>query len=54
LRRLFSDAGLVEPHLGFLLFLPEPLARVFGAVEDALRWLPLGGQYFLSSRVPTR
>jgi SAM-dependent methyltransferase len=54
LRRMFVDAGLVDVSVGYLLFMPERVAAVIGFVEDALRWLPLGGQYFLSATVPGR
>ena len=54
LRRMFVDAGLVDVSVGYLLFMPERVAAVIGFVEDALRWLPLGGQYFLSATVPDR
>lgn len=54
LRRLFAEAGLVDVSVGYLLFMPEPVAALIGFVENALRWLPLGGQYFLSATVPGR
>lgn len=50
LRQLFREAGLEDVRQGYLLFLPEPLWRVFGFLELALSWLPLGGQYFVSGR----
>ncbi len=52
LRRTFRQAGLEDIRHGYLLFLPEALWRLFGAVERALSWLPLGGQYFVSGRTP--
>ena len=50
LRQIFTDAGFERPDQGYLLFVPESLHPVFGAVEPALSWLPLGGQYFVSGR----
>ena len=50
LRQTFRDAGLERLDQGYLLFVPESLHRVFGAIEPALWWLPLGGQYFVSGR----
>ena len=47
-RRLFEGSGLRAVTTGYMLFLPETLARWFGRVEDALRWLPFGGQYFVA------
>ena len=52
LRRLCAEAGLTDVSVGYLLFMPEPVAAVIGVVEDVLRWLPLGGQYFVSATVP--
>jgi SAM-dependent methyltransferase len=50
LRGMFAEAGLTEIEHGYLLFVPEALSRVFGFLEAALDWLPLGGQYFVSGR----
>jgi SAM-dependent methyltransferase len=47
LRRLFSRAGLTDLRTRHVLFLPERAASTFGRVEDALRWLPFGGQYYV-------
>jgi len=50
LRSLFNSAKFHDLSSGFLLFVPEPLYKVFGALESALSWLPLGGQYFVAGR----
>lgn len=50
LRDTFRQAGFERLDQGYLLFVPESLHGVFGAVEPALRWLPLGGQYFVAGR----
>jgi SAM-dependent methyltransferase len=52
LRSTFRDAGLDALEQGYLLFVPEPLDGLFGRLEPALSWLPLGGQYFVSGRKP--
>jgi SAM-dependent methyltransferase len=54
LRVKFRDAGLIDLERGFLLFVPEMLSRIFGFLEPALSWLPLGGQYFVSGRKPAK
>jgi SAM-dependent methyltransferase len=53
LRQTFRSAGLEDLDQGYLLFVPESLHRAFGAVESALTWLPLGGQYFVAGRKPS-
>jgi SAM-dependent methyltransferase len=53
LRQTFHRAGFEQLDQGYLLFVPESLHRVFGAIEPALSWLPLGGQYFVSGRKAT-
>ena len=50
LRSVFRAAQLSELSQGYLLFVPEPLYPLFGKVERALSWLPLGGQYFVAGR----
>lgn len=52
LRGTFRSAGLQQIDQGYLLFVPEPLHPLLGAIEPALAWLPLGGQYFVSGRKP--
>jgi SAM-dependent methyltransferase len=54
LRATFRGAGLAELDQGYLLFVPESLYGLFGSIEPALAWLPLGGQYFVSGRKPPR
>jgi SAM-dependent methyltransferase len=53
LRHIFHSAGFEQLDQGYLLFVPESLHHVFGAIEPALSWLPLGGQYFVSGRKTT-
>jgi SAM-dependent methyltransferase len=51
LRRTFMNAGFTGPvDQGYLLFVPESLHTMFGGIEPALSWLPLGGQYFVAGR----
>jgi SAM-dependent methyltransferase len=50
LRSRFHEAGFEHISHGYLLFIPEPLYPVFGFVEPALQWLPVGGQYFVAGR----
>lgn len=52
LRRTFAAASLSSLRTGYLLFVPEVWARGLERVEAALRWLPLGGQYFVSGIKP--
>lgn len=48
MKRLFRDAaGLKIAHNGYCLFFPEKLKRM-RPMERALRWLPMGGQYFVA------
>lgn len=54
MRSTFRQAGFDEIHHGYLLFVPESLHPVFGFIEHALTWLPLGGQYFVSGRKASR
>lgn len=44
-RRLLKEAGLKPVATHYFLFVPETLYRKCPAVEAALAWLPLGGQY---------
>jgi SAM-dependent methyltransferase len=50
LRQTFRDAGFARVDQGYLLFVPESLHGLFGGIEPALSWLPLGGQYFVAGR----
>lgn len=52
LRALFREAGLEALEQKYFLFLPAPLWKWFGFIERLLTWFPLGGQYFVSGRVP--
>ena len=55
LRQTFLDAGFgSEIDHGYLLFVPEPLHKMFGGIEPALAWLPLGGQYFVAGKKAAR
>jgi SAM-dependent methyltransferase len=46
LHRTFIDASLDAVRTNYVLFFPERVAKPLAAVEDAIRGLPLGGQYF--------
>ena len=48
--RMFREAGLRDVRHGYLLFVPQVLDRVLGAIERHLEWLPLGGQYYVCGR----
>lgn len=48
LRSTFRSAGFDAIDQGYMLFVPERLARPLGFLERALGWLPLGGQYFVA------
>lgn len=50
MRDTFQAARFARVEQGYLLFVPESLHAIFGFVEPALAWLPLGGQYFVSGR----
>jgi SAM-dependent methyltransferase len=50
LRGLFEEAGLTDLAHGYVLFVPEVLDGLVGALEPRLEWLPLGGQYYVSGR----
>ena len=50
MRETFQAARFAGVEQGYLLFVPESLHAIFGFVEPALGWLPLGGQYFVSGR----
>ena len=52
LRTIFHEAGLVEVHHGYLLFMPQVVWQWAGFLEPLLAWLPLGGQYYVSARRP--
>lgn len=53
LRATFHDAGFPDVDQGYFLFVPEALDGVLGALEPALAWLPVGGQYFVAGRKHT-
>jgi SAM-dependent methyltransferase len=48
LRALFNETGLADVRTGYLLFVPQALAKPLGFLESALAWLPVGAQYFVS------
>ena len=50
LRSTFRQAGFSALSQGYLLFVPEALYATLGFLENALAWLPLGGQYFVAGR----
>ena len=49
MRRLVRSAGFERVHHSYRLFFPAMLARLRPA-EAALKWLPLGAQYFVTAR----
>lgn len=49
-RRLQRNAGLAELATDYFLFLPENLHAKLGAIESAMRHIPLGGQYAAFAR----
>lgn len=51
-RRLLRHAGFVPAGTRYFLVFPEQLFRRAGRIEDALGWLPLGGQYAVLARKP--
>jgi SAM-dependent methyltransferase len=44
-RRMLAEAGFAIASTRYFLFFPEKLYRRRSRIEDALAWLPLGGQY---------
>jgi SAM-dependent methyltransferase len=54
LRRLFHAGRLSEIGTGYVLFFPQSIAASAAGLEDALRRIPLGGQYFVAGRKPAR
>jgi SAM-dependent methyltransferase len=50
LRRMFADVEMAELTTGYVLFSPQAVADRAPWVDDALRWCPLGGQYYVSGR----
>lgn len=44
-RRMLAEAGFEIASTHYFLFFPEKLYRRCPRLEDALAWLPLGGQY---------
>ncbi len=46
LKRRLKESGFTVRKTGYALFFPERLA-VFAGADRFLRWLPLGGQYFV-------
>jgi SAM-dependent methyltransferase len=48
LRELFRDAGLQVQQQSYCLFVPPRLAWLL-PLEKYMRWLPLGGQYWISA-----
>lgn len=48
LRRLFQSARLDRPRTRYVLFLPERITMDW--LEDAVRWIPFGGQYYVVAR----
>lgn len=44
-RRVEAAAGLNPFRTEYFLYLPRPLYKLLGRIENLLDWLPLGGQY---------
>jgi SAM-dependent methyltransferase len=50
LRAVFRAGGLTDLTTRYVLFFPQSIARRAAGLEDALRYIPLGGQYFVAGR----
>ena len=48
-KRLDSCSKMTRTNSGFFLFFPEAL-KFLNRLEPLLKWLPLGGQYYVSAR----
>jgi SAM-dependent methyltransferase len=51
-RQLMHECGVDPQETSFFTYLPEPLYRIAGGLEESLRWLPFGGQYAVFARRP--
>ena len=51
-RRLFEASGFEPLSTDYFLYLPESLFDKFGALENVLHKVPLGGQYGMLCRTP--
>jgi ubiquinone/menaquinone biosynthesis C-methylase UbiE len=49
MKQRLSAAGFTDASIRYRLFFPHAL-RAFRPLERALRWLPLGGQYYVFAR----
>jgi SAM-dependent methyltransferase len=52
MRVLMQDGGFDPEETSFFMYLPEMVYRWASGLEDALKWLPLGGQYAVFCRRP--
>lgn len=50
--RLMRECGVELEETSFFMYVPEPLYRKAPVLEEALKWLPLGGQYAVFGRRP--
>lgn len=48
LHKLFKESGFEEFENGYILFVP-PKLQILNFIEKPLRFLPLGGQYYVSA-----
>jgi hypothetical protein len=51
-RRLFEASGFEPLSTDYFLYLPESLFDKFGALENVLHKVPLGGQYGMLCQTP--
>lgn len=50
-RRILQNLGFEDVKTEYTLFFPrQKLFRIFHGLEDHLKWLPLGGQYYAISK----
>lgn len=45
-KKIFADAGFKNIYLNFIFFIPPSLSKLL-FLENYLKWLPLGGQYYI-------
>jgi SAM-dependent methyltransferase len=52
MRALMLECGFDPEEMSFFMYLPETLYRRARGLEEAFKWLPLGGQYAYFGRRP--
>jgi ubiquinone/menaquinone biosynthesis C-methylase UbiE len=52
IRALMRECDFDPEEMSFFMYLPETLYRRARRLEDAFKWLPLGGQYAVFGRRP--